>query len=253
MARHYEIEILIGKVPCQLINIAISETQTNQPGRYFDHYHPCFEMHYLKDGECHILVGDTVEKLYTGDILIIPPRTYHKQIYTSQNSKKTNLSICINKPLENKERDNLIFYNCFNRNKNTLLSVKNTLTEQILLQLERLSTENFNFINYEKTKAYFHNFLLELFSLISQNATNFNNKTREPLFSAEYSIDTFFALYFNCNSGKGSLAKELNVSQRQLSRIIKNKYGKNSILKGMNLEEGATAKDRNAQIGGHKA
>ncbi len=34
---------------------------------------------------------------------------------------------------------------------------------------------------------------------------------------------------------------------------IKKKYGKNAILKGMNLEEGATAKDRNAQIGGHKA
>ena len=34
---------------------------------------------------------------------------------------------------------------------------------------------------------------------------------------------------------------------------IKRKFGKNAILKGMNLEEGATAKDRNAQIGGHKA
>lgn len=34
---------------------------------------------------------------------------------------------------------------------------------------------------------------------------------------------------------------------------IKSKYGKNAILKGMNLEEGATAKERNEQIGGHKA
>ena len=34
---------------------------------------------------------------------------------------------------------------------------------------------------------------------------------------------------------------------------IKKKFGKNAILKGMNFEEGATAKDRNAQIGGHKA
>ena len=34
---------------------------------------------------------------------------------------------------------------------------------------------------------------------------------------------------------------------------IKRKYGKNAILKGMNFEEGATAKDRNRQIGGHKA
>lgn len=34
---------------------------------------------------------------------------------------------------------------------------------------------------------------------------------------------------------------------------IKNKYGKNAILKGMNLSEGATTKQRNKQIGGHKA
>ena len=34
---------------------------------------------------------------------------------------------------------------------------------------------------------------------------------------------------------------------------IKKKYGKNAILRGMNLEEGATARERNQQIGGHKA
>jgi len=34
---------------------------------------------------------------------------------------------------------------------------------------------------------------------------------------------------------------------------IKKKYGKNAILKGMNLQEGATTRDRNRQIGGHKA
>ena len=35
--------------------------------------------------------------------------------------------------------------------------------------------------------------------------------------------------------------------------VIKKKYGKNAIVKGMNLQEGATAMDRNQQIGGHKA
>ena len=34
---------------------------------------------------------------------------------------------------------------------------------------------------------------------------------------------------------------------------IKKKFGKNAILRGMNYVEGATAKDRNEQIGGHKA
>ena len=33
---------------------------------------------------------------------------------------------------------------------------------------------------------------------------------------------------------------------------IKKKFGKNSIIKGMNLEEGATTLERNKQIGGHK-
>ena len=47
------------------------------------------------------------------------------------------------------------------------------------------------------------------------------------------------------------LAREKKVQQALLT--IKKKYGKNAILKGMNLEEGATAKDRNRQIGGHQA
>ena len=34
---------------------------------------------------------------------------------------------------------------------------------------------------------------------------------------------------------------------------IKKKFGKNAVLKGMDLEEGATARERNRQIGGHKA
>lgn len=40
--------------------------------------------------------------------------------------------------------------------------------------------------------------------------------------------------------------------QQSLLRI-KKKFGKNSILKGLNFEEGATARERNRQIGGHKA
>ena len=34
---------------------------------------------------------------------------------------------------------------------------------------------------------------------------------------------------------------------------IKRKYGKNAILKGTTFLEGATARERNQQIGGHKA
>ena len=44
--------------------------------------------------------------------------------------------------------------------------------------------------------------------------------------------------------------------ERRLQRatlLIQGKYGKNSLLKGMNFLEGATTRERNAQIGGHRA
>ena len=47
------------------------------------------------------------------------------------------------------------------------------------------------------------------------------------------------------------LSKERKLQEAMLS--VKGKYGKNAILKGMNLREGATTIDRNRQIGGHKA
>lgn len=50
---------------------------------------------------------------------------------------------------------------------------------------------------------------------------------------------------------KAALDKEKKMQQTMLQ--IKKKFGKNAILKGMNLLDGATAKERNEQIGGHKA
>ena len=49
--------------------------------------------------------------------------------------------------------------------------------------------------------------------------------------------------------------RELEREKSRQSAIleIRNKFGKNAILKGMNFEEGATARERNAQIGGHRA
>ena len=45
--------------------------------------------------------------------------------------------------------------------------------------------------------------------------------------------------------------KERRMQEVQLR--IKQRFGKNAILRGLNFDEGATAKDRNQQIGGHKA
>lgn len=53
------------------------------------------------------------------------------------------------------------------------------------------------------------------------------------------------------DKSEDALEKEKQVQEAMLK--IKKRFGKNAILKGTNLQEGATAKERNTQIGGHKA
>ena len=63
-------------------------------------------------------------------------------------------------------------------------------------------------------------------------------------------------------SGSGLLQEEQESGRVELERekklqetavAVKKRFGKNALLKGSSLEEGATARERNRQIGGHKA
>jgi len=60
-------------------------------------------------------------------------------------------------------------------------------------------------------------------------------------------------LFDEVDEKEGGLNQEKENSLQKARLKIIRKYGKNAILKGMDLEEGATTIDRNSQIGGHKA
>ena len=47
-------------------------------------------------------------------------------------------------------------------------------------------------------------------------------------------------------------AREREKKLQEAVREIRERYGTNAVLKGMNLLEGGTAKERNEQIGGHR-
>ena len=65
----------------------------------------------------------------------------------------------------------------------------------------------------------------------------------------------FFMDYERVRQEKEKEQKELRRERKRQEAVlsIKKKFGKNAILKGTNFKEGATGKDRNKQIGGHKA
>lgn len=48
-------------------------------------------------------------------------------------------------------------------------------------------------------------------------------------------------------------AREREHRMQQALVSIRKRYGKNAVLKGMSYGEGATARERNRQIGGHRA
>ena len=58
---------------------------------------------------------------------------------------------------------------------------------------------------------------------------------------------------FSAGTAAGEADPQREQRRQQAILAIQKRYGKNAILKGMNLEKGATARDRNRQIGGHKA
>ena len=93
------------------------------------------------------------------------------------------------------------------------------------------------------------NLLIRKINITACNVKNENKAKNEVVFEQ-------LNLFCSTNDSEQNIEEkkkqeEENKLQHTLINI-KNKYGKNSILKGMNLEEGATTIDRNNQVGGHK-
>lgn len=88
--------------------------------------------------------------------------------------------------------------------------------------------------------------------LIRRVTINFNNVVAEDSIvkKSHEQLDMFLNLQTEKEREEG-LERERRLQETVIN--LKKKYGKNAILKGMNLEEGATTIDRNKQIGGHKA
>ena len=85
------------------------------------------------------------------------------------------------------------------------------------------------------------------FGLLIQSITIPEAEIKEK---QSYEQIDLFTNYEEINKRKKQEEKEKNLQYTMIN--IKKKYGKNAILKGMNLVEGGTTIERNGQVGGHK-
>ena len=108
--------------------------------------------------------------------------------------------------------------------KGTVSLLSETSSAKVILpEVEKL---------YERIVAY-------KWALVHRINLSFNNVIEETCLQYDLFVDP------------AEREKERSMQKAMLD--IKKKFGKNAILKGMNLEEGATAMERNHQIGGHKS
>ena len=93
--------------------------------------------------------------------------------------------------------------------------------------------------------------LVRRVNLVANHILPESSVTEKPIVEQMDLFTDYAALEKKQEEEKAALEREKRMQLAVLS--IKKKFGKNAILKGMNLEEGATTRDRNGQIGGHKA
>ena len=95
------------------------------------------------------------------------------------------------------------------------------------------------------------NFLVRRISLCANHVMDENIIKKEPVFEQLDLFTDYTALMEEQKEKEAKQQKERKLQEAMLD--IKRRYGKNAVLKGTNLVEGATAVERNDQIGGHKA
>ncbi len=95
------------------------------------------------------------------------------------------------------------------------------------------------------------NLLIRRFSLTANRVVDEGTVQKTDSFEQLDLFTDYAAVQEKKEEEEAELAREKKMQKAMLE--IKKKYGKNAVIKGMNLEEGATTLNRNKQIGGHKA
>lgn len=96
------------------------------------------------------------------------------------------------------------------------------------------------------------NLLVRRLNLVANHVISERSATDKPAGYEQLDLFTDYTLQ-QAEQEQEQHRLERERSMQKAVLTIKKKFGKNAILRGMNLEEGATGKDRNARIGGHRA
>lgn len=186
------------------------------------HIHPHYELFFIEQGTLRVLFENEEKLLKANDLIIIPPNVAHLTLLTDESSHRINLKFHIQKNAINPD---VSFWNILNTaflHPYVLLQnhthFKETLKNlyQSLLRQDRL---------YES--FYFHEFLVRFLHVAPALA---NKAPAKPLrlesdIMRYHTVSSIINGEFNSNISLEAIAKVLNLSVRQTSRVVQECYG----------------------------
>lgn len=211
-------------------SLSLHEQREKVEKNYYQHRHPCFEMHYISAGESQAFCENKTYALNLGTALIIPPGTYHDLADSDKGSTRISISFDINKPSTlNRESKADMFSRVFYRTDPICVDLQNTEAAQILEKMETMLSGALDGV-YQKDKllALCGSLLLEIADLVTTDkhvsATQFITGAAPD---AAFKIDGFLGRNFMYNNAMPRMAEELHISTRQLHRMIQKNYHTN--------------------------
>lgn len=219
----YELEFSIGNTRCMLVDVQPFNTPAQRVGKYYEHCHPCFEFHYIESGKATYLCAEKCITILQDEILIIPPRMYHKEVLFNENNAKMTLSVDISPPSGS---DTSHFYHIFSKDKAICIATNQAIKDGFLKIKQLAAKKEKSHTVREKMRALTHLLMAEFYDVLSNTSPKAATSQTDSKLSREYEIDTFLALNFTSHSSRDDLARKLHVSPRQLHRIMIKSYGK---------------------------
>ncbi len=226
----YLVDFSIGGVMCRLTTLT-GEYVEEYHSRYYNHKHAFFEIHYVTKGRFRCTVEDVDYEISAGQLLIIQPGCDHFIFPLTEEKSKMCLGFDVYRTIILGDQDeSREFADLFYKEKAVLLKLDDIASRDKIASIlgqfcAMYYQDKLTMTIREELKS-----LTSLLLLCLSKELRLRS-TAEDLFPSEseknrnYWVDEFFTFNFQRNDGYELLAKQLNVSTRQLDRILKKDYG----------------------------
>lgn len=220
----------IGDVPCKLVTVNPDNGGGSELSGHLQHSHSGFEIHCVREGSLTVDCIAESFQLSTGQMLILPPETYHYVRSVSAHTDRMDLLMEIGSGQNSRDAEAKVFLQALFRRQPILLEADAQPELFALLdKIRRITMEYQNgFAERERLKA----MCVELVMLAGSAAKSCMEDAPQTPYEGQtqgkdrYIMDHFFNHNYQGNSDMEVLAKKLNMSVRQTGRVLQQTYGR---------------------------